>query len=179
MAPWCQAHEHGVDLDEAAGLVGLEALGQAQRMAPPRGPAVRSRPALQGRHGLDHPAGDQMGDDAAYRSVGSREALGPDQRPDLGSTPHREVEPDPLDSSDQVGWPALLANPVGPAASRLEPHAPTIQIGARNPHGAGRLGGGQAVPAGPVEARQGVSPLGCDIGGLRRKARRHPGEAVE
>jgi hypothetical protein len=81
------ARQDGVDLDEAAGVVGLEALGQAHGMAAAGRPAAGAGLAAQAGHGLYGAAGDQMGDDAAHRGVGDGEALGSQERPELGAAP--------------------------------------------------------------------------------------------
>jgi hypothetical protein len=42
-----------------------------------------------------------MGDDAAHGGIGGSKVFGPDERSDLGSSPHRKVESEALDGSNE------------------------------------------------------------------------------
>lgn len=71
-----------------------------------------------------------------------------------------------------------MAHAVGPVALGLDLAATEVE--GRDADRGGRLPGREAVAAGPLEARQGVSPLAAmdEVSPRGREAVRHPGEAV-
>jgi len=107
--------EDGVDLHEAAGLVGPQIARQSHGVVAFGCPAMRLGPATQRRHGDDDAALHETCDDAADRGVGSAVALRAQQRTQLGTPPHGIVEPQPLDLLHEGAAPASRALPERPA----------------------------------------------------------------
>ncbi len=170
--------EDGVDLDHAAGGVGLEPLGQAHGVFAPVGVAAPGALAQPG-DGLDAAALHQAVQDPAHGRVGDLEPFVAQQRPQLGLAPHREVVAQPLHRPHQLGGPGSGPRPVRSSASGLQPARPAVQRGPADPHRPGRRLGRQPVASGLSGSAQGVSPGRCDVRGLRGQARRQPSAAID
>ena len=82
----------GVELDEAAGLVGRQVARQTLGEAAFGGPAPGVGTPAQRQDGLNRTAGDELGDDAPDGGVGDSEALLAHEGSELGAAPHGEIE---------------------------------------------------------------------------------------
>lgn len=91
----------------------------------------------QGWHRLHHTAIDEMADDAAHGGIASAEAFHPDQRPDLGPSPHGKVESEALNGGNQIAAPGPGAGPLRPPRQRFGLLAPAVQRGPRHAYGTG------------------------------------------
>ena len=123
----------GVELDEAAGLVGRQVARQTLGEPAFGGPAPGVGTPAQRRDGLNRTAGDELGDDAPDGGVGDSEAPLAHEGSELGAAPHGEIEAQALDRLDETGWADGLAHARRLAAARLEAFPPAIKIGARLP----------------------------------------------
>src|SRR4051812_47756096 len=93
--------------------------------------------AAQGRRGRDAAAVHEPLEDAPDHRDGDRNALAAQEHGELALAPHRVLGPQLLNGLHEGGRAGGPAQPVRPAAPRLEPLAPAIQGGPGNPDSAG------------------------------------------